>query len=308
MLLDMALTELLLAKDYTPISAQRRAEVLHEFIAWAHEESGITHIEDVTRGTIRRYLAWLRERPNPRYGGKLSSETQHGRASIIRMFLRYAVREGWLDEHVVLFFKMPKHAQKVIRVFTHAHYTHLMRATDDCDLPSLRLRDKALLSLLFDTGVRAMEACALTRDSVFMAPNNSYIRVEGKGHKQREIGIGKQTTLALHRYVTRGRPDAQHDFVFLSRDGRPLTPNAIDRMLYRLRDVAGVDHFDGTRVSAHTLRHSFAVHYMQQGGDVYKLSRLLGHENITTTERYLRAFRAEDARRGSKSVLDGLRA
>jgi site-specific recombinase XerD len=78
-------------------------------------------------------------------------------------------------------------------------------------------------------------------------------------------------------------------------------------MLYRLRDLAGRQHFDGIRVSAHTLRHSFAVHYMQQGGDIYKLCRLMGHENTHTTERYLRAFQARDARLSSRSVLDGLK-
>ena len=306
MLLDMALTELLLAKDYTPMSAQRRLEIVGEFIKWANEQD-ITDIEQVTRTTIRRYVAWLRERPNPRYGGKLSSETQHGRASIIRMYLRFAVREGWLDEHVVMFFDMPKHSQKVVQVFTHEHYLRLLRATDDCPLPSLQLRDKAILSLMFDTGVRAQELCTLTHDAVSISPHESFIRVEGKGRKQREVGLGKQTTLALHRYLRNGRPKSKYDFVFLSRDGKPMTPNAIDRVLYRLRDVAGAKHFEGIRVSAHTLRHSFAVHYMQQGGDVYKLSRLLGHENIHTTERYLWAFQARDARRSSRSVLDGLR-
>ena len=84
MLLDMAWTELLLAKDYPPLSAQRRTEVIREFIQWASEQ-GITQVDDVTAGIVRRYIAYLRERPNSRYGGKLSGETQHSRASIIRM-------------------------------------------------------------------------------------------------------------------------------------------------------------------------------------------------------------------------------
>ncbi len=306
MLLDMAWTELLLAKDYTPLSAQRRTEVIREFVHWASEQS-IIQVDDVTSGIVRRYIAYLRERPNPRYGGKLSSETQHSRASIIRMFLRFCVREGWLTENTVAHFDMPRRAQKVIQIFTYDHYTRLVAATDDCDLPALRLRDKAILALMFDTGLRAQEVCSLTQDAVYISPGESYVRVTGKGRKERELGLGKQTTLALHRYLMRGRPASQHPYVFLSRDGKPLTVNAIDRMLYRLRDLAGRQHFDGIRVSAHTLRHSFAVHYMQQGGDIYKLSRLMGHENTHTTERYLRAFQARDARLSSRSVLDGLK-
>jgi len=306
MLLEHALTELLLAKDYTPLTALRREEVLRQFLAWA-KDNGATNVEEVTKNLIRRYIAHLREKPNTRFGGHLSSETQHGRASVLRMFLRFCAREEWLDERVVAHFDMPRHSQKVVQIFSQEHYVRLMRATDSCTLPSLRLRDKALLSLMFDTGARAMEVCSLTRDVVFTAPHESYIRVEGKGRRQREIGIGKQATLALHRYLTNGRQESEYPFVFLSRAAKPLTPNAIDRVLYRLRDVAGRKHFVGIRVSAHTLRHSFAVHYMQQGsGDIYKLSRLLGHENVTTTERYLRAFQARDARKGSRSVLDNL--
>lgn len=305
MLLDHALTELLLAKDYTPISAQRRKEVLQEFITWANS-TGITNVEEMTSGTVRRYMAWLRERPNPRFGGKLSGETQHGRASVVRMFLRFCVREEWLDARTVAYFEMPKRGQKVVQVFDSAHYMRLVRATDECALPALRLRDKAILALMFDTGLRASELCSLTLDTLSLTPNQPFIRVEGKGRRQRELGLGKQTSLALHRYLTRGRPDVTSQRVFLSRDGRAMTPNAIDRMLYRLRDVAGKQHFKDIRVSAHTLRHSFAVHFMQQGGDVYVLSRLMGHENVQTTERYLRAFQARDARLNSKSVLDRL--
>jgi site-specific recombinase XerD len=154
-----------------------------------------------------------------------------------------------------------------------------------------------------------MEVCSLTCDAIFTEPHTQYIRVDGKGRAQREIGMGKQATLALHRYLNRGRPTpgkGAEKYVFLSRDGKRLSPGAIDRMLYRLRRVAGPEHFVGVRTSAHTFRHSFAVHYLQQGGDLYKFSRLLGHENVLTTQRYLSAYSDRDARLSSASVLDGL--
>jgi site-specific recombinase XerD len=170
----------------------------------------------------------------------------------------------------------------------------------------LRLRDKAFLALLFDTGLRAQEACDLTLENVHLAPVGSYIKVKGKGRKEREVGLGKGSALALSRYLSRARPESDLDVVFLTHDKQKMTPNGIDRMLYRLRNLAGRQHFDGVRVSAHTLRHSFAVHYLEQGGDLYKLSRLMGHESVTTTTRYLRAFQARSARLGSRSVLDNL--
>lgn len=306
MLLDMALTELLLAKDYTPMTVRRRREALGEFIDWANAQ-GVTDIEQVTRPLVRRYIADLRDRPNVRYGGKLSGETQHGRASVVRMYLRFCAREGWLDERVVAFFEMPKTAKKVVQALSQEQYRLLVSATDGCALPGLPLRDKAILALLFDTGMRAHELCALRRDAVTIAPGESFVRVEGKGRKERELGLGKHATLALQRYLSRARPNSDSPLVFLARDARPMTPNGIDRMLYRLRETAGPGRFQGVRVSAHTFRHSFAIHYMrQEAGDIYKLSRLLGHENVHTTERYLRAFQAEDARKNSRSVLDGL--
>lgn len=301
MLLKHALTELLLAKDYTPRSIQRRTEVLADFFTWCAAQH-VASVEDITRDTARRYVANLRERANKRTGKRLSSETQHGQASVLRMFLRFCVDEGWLAEDVVRRFPMPRLAHKVVAILEPDHYARLVRATDAC--PMLALRDRAILAVLFDTGLRGGELCNLTLDHLSLTAHEAFIRVDGKGRKQREVGLGRQSALALHRYLANRR--VQSPMVFLSRSKRPLTPNAIDRMLYRLRDTAGRKHFQGIRVSAHTFRHSFAVHYLQQGGDVYKLSRLLGHESVATTERYLRAFRAKDARLTSKSVLDNL--
>lgn len=110
----------------------------------------------------------------------------------------------------------------------------------------------------------------------------------------------------MSRYLSRGRPESPLEWVFLSYEKHKMTPNGVERLLHRLRNMAGKKHFDGIRVSAHMLRHSFAVHYLEQGGDLYKLSRLMGHESVNTTTRYLRAFQARSARLGSKSVLDGL--
>lgn len=310
MLLEKALTELLITKDYTPTSATHRENVLTEFMSWLHvQEPRVTEVEQVTRPLVRRYIADLRHRPNVRYGGHLASETQHSRASIVRMFLNFCAREEWLDEKVVAHFEMPTKEKKVMQIFSADQYKRLLRATEVENTPVLMLRDQALLALLFDTGVRAMEVCGLRLDDVSITPREAYILVKGKGRSEREIGLGKQAALALHRYVSRGRPTpcaSAVGYVFLNHKRQQLTPNAIDRVLYRLKQAAGPRHYTGIRVSAHTFRHSFAVHYLQQGGDLYKLSRLLGHESVLTTQRYLSAYNSRDARLSSASVLDGL--
>ena len=305
MLLKLALDEMLLAKDYTDRSRKERRTTLSDFIRWASEQ-GVDDLSQLTRLMVREYVAHLRVRPNKRTGGKWSSETQHGYASQLRAFLRWCVEENWLNSEVVARFEMPKLEKKVVYVLSYDHYALLHRATDNEFIPALRYRDKALLAMMIDTGVRAMEACTLRLEDVFVGAE-AYIHVRGKGRKNREIGVGKTARQMMSRYLHNARPASDSDLFFLDRAGRPLTPNAIDRTLYRLRNEAGRENFNGLRVSAHTLRHSFAVHYMESGaGDIYKLSRLLGHESVSTTERYLRAFQARDARRTSKSVLDNM--
>jgi site-specific recombinase XerD len=307
MLLESALTELLVAKDYTPLTAIRREDVLREFLAWA-AENGVTRTEEVTKALVRRYVADLRTRPNRRTGDKLAGETQHSRASIVRMFLRWLAREGDLDAQVASNLDMPRIPQKVVAVFTPEHYQRLVVAADRLPNQTMRLRDKAVLAILLDTGIRAEEMCGLTLENLHIGGSESYIRVVGKGRKEREVGLGKQAALAIQRYLSRARPKSEAPTVFLTHARKRMTPNAIDRVMHRLRDAAGQQFFEGIRVSAHTLRHSFAVHYLEQGGDLYKLSRLMGHENVSTTTRYLRAFQARSARLGSHSVLDGLHA
>jgi len=115
--------------------------------------------------------------------------------------------------------------------------------------------------------------------------------------------LGKSSRLALHRYIRQYRTHARPtDTVFQSRTYRQMTINGLDQILYRLRDWAHLD----VPAGAHKFRHTFSVNYLLAGGDVYKLSRLLGHTNVTTTERYVRSMSQRDARQGL-SVLDQLR-
>lgn len=308
MRLEEAVTEMLLAKDYTATTARHRRAVLDEFIAFAHAH-GVETLDQVTRPFVRRYIADLRERVNVRYGGHLSGETQHGRASVVRAFLNFCVYEEWLDERITRHFEMPKMSKKVLHILSRDQYRLLVRATTIAnDNTALVLRDQAILAMLMDSGARAMEVCGLRLDDVFISQADSYLHIRGKGRREREIGLGKQAALAMHRYRTRARPRTKEalPYFFLSHRRAPLTPNAIDRMLTRLKRTAGEQHFVGIRLSAHTLRHSYAVHFLQQGGELFKLSRLLGHESVQTTQRYLAAFTSRDARLTSRSVLDGL--
>ena len=165
-------------------------------------------------------------------------------------------------------------------------------------------RDKAILAVLLDTGIRAGELCGLMLDCVHITAKEGYLKVMGKGRKEREVPLGIKSRRLLHEYLKRFRPAVtDEDHAFLGHQHEPLSVNALDQMLYRLGRRAKIK---GVRVSAHTWRHTFAINFLAQGGDVYVLSRLMGHESVQVTEVYLRAVQASQARKTSKSVLDNL--
>ncbi|HLW00993.1 MAG TPA: tyrosine-type recombinase/integrase [Ktedonobacterales bacterium] len=304
MRLDAALVELGFSKDWTPASRRWFTGRISTFIHWAAEQ-GVTEIEDVTAPLVRRYIDYRRTSPS-KTGKPLSSWTLYGHVLAIKDLLNWAVREDLLDEKIVKRIERPKREKKVIAVFTPRQIDLLFAACDKGENQEQIVRDRAILAILIDTGIRANELCTLTRDRVYFADGDAWLLVDGKGRKQREVGLGNRARTLLHRYLFRHRQaprDVSH--VFVGRGDKPLTPEGLDRLLYRLRDRAGREHFQGVRVSAHTFRHNYAVSYLQNGGDVYKLSRLLGHSTVAVTDGYLKAFTARDARRGG-SVLDKL--
>src|SRR5258708_31591099 len=136
---------------------------------------------------------------------------------------------------------MPKIDQKVIEVFTVEQLKALFLVCEREYTPVLSARDKAILSVLLDTGIRASELCGLTLDCVHLTVEEGYLKVMGKGRKEREVGLGDKARAALHKYMVRLRPKTSgHNEVFLSRFNAPLTVNGLDQALYRLADWAHI--------------------------------------------------------------------
>lgn len=288
--------------DLSPRTRQWYDEKLRTFQTWA-AETGTSELEDVTPAHVRRYLAYLRENPSQQTGKLRSTYTLHGHAQVVKGFLSWCAKEDLISDRIAKRIDLPKVERKVIETFTPDQIKKLLYVTVKEMSPALAARDKAILCVLLDTGIRATELCGLTLDNTHLTPDDAYLKVLGKGRKEREVGLGNNARIALHRYISRHRdaPTGER-YVFLTRYHKPLTVNGLDQIIYRLGDWAGVE---GVRCSAHTFRHTYAVSYLAAGGDVYKLSRLLGHTSVSVTEHYLRAFRSKDARKGL-SVLDSL--
>jgi integrase/recombinase XerD len=184
---------------------------------------------------VRRYLAYLQERPSAT-GKPLDSHTVNGHIRIIRTLLFWAANEELIDENIPRRIKPPRKEKKVVRVLTAQQIDLLFEAAKRTSAP---LRDTALLYLLLDTGCRASELCGLLVDNVIFESERAYIIVYGKGRKQRPIRLGKKARLALARYLHRERKAAESEpHVFMGERG-PLSAEGLERLLYRLRDAAG---------------------------------------------------------------------
>jgi integrase/recombinase XerD len=278
---------------------------LKRFAEWCAQQ-GI-ELQQIKPTTVARYLHELATVPSETTGKLLSSYTVHGHARCVRTFLHWCAAEPqeYLPEKVPANLVMPKLKKKIIETFSELQIKALFVAADQGPIKSIVIRDKAILAILLDTGIRAAELCGLVLEQVHLTPREGYIRVIGKGDKEREIGLGKRSRQYLHVWIKRYRKapvDEPH--VFLGHKGLPMSVNGLDQLMRRLARRAKIT---GVRCSPHTFRHTFSVNFLRQGGDLYVLSRLLGHESVQiTTGVYLQALKSDQARKMGKSVLDNL--
>lgn len=309
--MSSAVSAFLYEKDYTPRSRDWYAAQLRLFVDWCQQHECPNHqpvqdIAEVSTKHVKEFIAAMRATTS-RFGRPLSGNTLHGYARAANAFLRWCVDEGLIAEGSVQRWKLPRREAKVIPVFTPAQVEELFEACERANGDKNRWlaeRDRAILAVFLDTGIRRAELIDLTLDRTFLDKDDPHIIVNGKGRKQRELGLGLSACKQLYRYIHRFRPkDATSPYVFITRDRRQMNDKGVDAILFRLKTLTGISNM---RCTAHDFRHTFAYNYMRAGGDVLKLSLLLGHTSLSVTEGYLRSFKSREARKGL-SVLDTLR-
>ena len=312
--LDAAVRMYFMSVELSSRSREWYEQQLGVFTTWlkAHicemHPQPVTRVEHVNTYHMREYLDWLRS-PNfvtKRRGTQpRSSASIHGYCRVMRTFLNWCIREEMLNEVVTKRFRMPKQDQKVVQVFSHQQVLDLLDACDghyDRCYRWLGERDRSIVYLLLDTGIRRRECAGLRLEDVRFDHDDPHILVHGKGRRDRECPLGDTARRQLFRYIHRFRPACDHDYVFVTRDRQPLDIRGFDTVIRNLRDRLD---FQGVRVSPHTFRHTFAYNATRAGVGVVQLSRLLGHSNLSTTSLYLESFSSRDARTGL-SVLDGM--
>jgi len=200
----------------------------------------------------------------------------------IRMFLRFGKLTGLVEDDLTSMLESPKVWQKLPCVCSKQQVLELLNAP--CPDEPFYLRDKAMLELLYATGVRASEIAGLKTSDLNL--NIGYLRCLGKGNRERVVPIGKVAIAATKEYLTNLRPrlvkSFSGDFLLLSRTGRPMSRIEIWRLVKKYAIRAGMPR----NLTVHTLRHCFATHLLAGGADLRSLQEMLGHVDIATTQIY----------------------
>ncbi|MQY02197.1 Tyrosine recombinase XerD [Actinomadura sp. RB68] len=242
---------------------------------------GRTAIGDVTEDDVRAFLAGLRE-GDPEHP-PLSAGSAARAVVAVRGLHRFALREGLAAADPARDVKPPTPPRRLPKAIPLDRVERLLAAAGDADT-ARGLRDRALLELLYGSGVRISEAVGLDVDDLDL--EEGFARVAGKGGKDRVVPIGDYARRAVQAYLVRARPELAR----AGRGGPALYLNARGGRLSRqgawmvLRAAAGRAGL--TDVSPHTLRHSFATHLLDGGADVRVVQELLGHASVTTTQVY----------------------
>jgi len=247
---------------------------LKDFVAFC-SAAGIVEVEGVNPRLVQKYVCEMAQGPK--------SENSARRALVaIRMFLRFAKLRGLIEDDGANILETPKTWQRLPVVCNKQQVIKLLEAPSPEE--PYYLRDKAMLELLYATGLRASELAGLkTTDLNF---DIGYLRCLGKGNKERVIPVGRVALAAASAYLRdlRGalsRPESGA-FLLLSRTGRPLTRIEIWRLVKKYAVRAGMDK----RLTVHTLRHCFATHLLSGGADLRSVQEMLGHADIGTTQIY----------------------
>ncbi|MFH1737338.1 MAG: site-specific tyrosine recombinase/integron integrase [Actinomycetota bacterium] len=240
------------------------------------KRSGAKDMKDVDHRLLRRYLAYCDTL-------KLKKTTIARKLSAIRSFLRFLCNEGSLEANAAMLVSFPKARKVLPKILSRDEVERLIENPDEGTKAGLR--NRAVLELLYATGMRVGELASLNISNINL--NAREIRVIGKGNKERLVFMNNIAARALDEYLIIARPkDAggkkANEAVFLNTAGGRLSTRSVQKIV----DKSGLRSGLGRRVSPHTLRHSFATHLLEEGADLRTIQELLGHADLGTTQIY----------------------
>lgn len=291
--LDKLITEFL---EYLEIERNRSPQTVKNYSFYLHrfaEMSGATKPIDITADNVRQYRLQLNRRTNEHTGESLKKKTQNYHMIALRAFLKYLAKRD-IKTMAPEKIELAKQEDRIVEFLDGNELEQLLEAPVAQEAKSqhakrIQHRDKAILELLFSTGLRVSELANLKKDSINLKRDEFSVR--GKGGKVRVVFLSEQAKYWLKKYLEL-RNDMSpymfiaHDRAQKSRDEndeeRPLSPRSIERLVAKYARNAGIMK----KITPHTLRHSYATDLLRNGADIRSVQGMLGHSSITTTQIY----------------------
>ena len=265
----------------SPRTSESYRRYLERFIEFA----GDIEVDTITSELVRKYRLWL-NRVESTKGGELAMITQAYHLIALRGFLNYLSKRD-IESLAPNKIDLPKVHRKQVTFLHFEEVERMLEAIPDDETPQ-HLRDKAILELLFSSGLRVSELCNLDRDHVNLKRREFMVR--GKGQKDRPVFVSNAAARAIEAYLA-VRTDtlpalflnySRNNVASTSGDYRRLLPRSIQRTVAKYAKLAGITK----HVSPHTMRHSFATDLLMNGADIRSVQSMLGHSNISTTQVY----------------------
>jgi len=253
-------------------------------LRYLEDEHNVTQLEDVKPQQIKQFLIMMQKKGRkPQYINDL--------LKAFKCFFKYLQEEEYTTDLITEKIKNVKQPKVIIQTFTDDEVKRMVQFYSGNDY--LNIRNRTILCLFFDTGIRLNELITLRDEQI----HDDYILIHGKGDKERVVPKSPYLAKCLFKYQIVKKSyfeykTLKYDNTFLSKNGKPLTHEAIERMVRVTGKECKVN--SNIRCSPHTCRHTFAQMQLKNGLDIYALSRIMGHESISITQRYLEGLKDRD--------------
>jgi site-specific recombinase XerD len=272
----------------SPATVYWYSRVLSYFHSYLREHRLPDTLGDLNIHVVRDFILYLQTKKKwdshpyiPSNGGNLAAISVENYVRALRAFFSWLHREGYTADNILGQLRPPKFPQKMVQVLTQEEISRILSCVDH-DI-STGCRDLAIIVTFLDTGARLSELTGLHMSDAYI--DQGYLKVMGKGSKERMVPIGNTARKALQRYVFHFRPEPLYpdqDCLFLTLEGKPMTGNGVKLIFQRLAHKSGV-----RRLHVHLCRHTFATNYLINGGDVFSLQQILGHTSLEMVKRYV---------------------
>ncbi|MDP6836465.1 MAG: site-specific tyrosine recombinase XerD [Candidatus Marinimicrobia bacterium] len=263
-------------RSLSPNTLEAYEHDLTRYLTFIERDKHLDSINDIRPGHIREYIRTLSDL-------QLMATSVRRNFSVVRSYHSFLVDEEYATLNPAELLTAPKIPQKLPVILSVEEVDAILEVIDSSTASGLR--DRAMIEMLYSAGLRVTELVQLELISLF--ENKGWIRVLGKGSKERIVPLGKQAANWIEKYLNEGRPTLlkkgkRSDTLFLNYRGDPISRKGVWMLLRKYVTGAGIDK----RVSPHTLRHSFATHLLEGGADLRVVQEMLGHADISTTQIY----------------------